>query len=309
MAILTAQSRRSQHQAGRVGRVLRKPQFWFGLVVLIPLVAWYIWFAYGPVLRAFWMATVDYKLLRPEQSQFVGLKHFRALLAYSRFWHSVERTVLYAIGAYVGTLPLALFVSLCLVSVVRLRRFYQFVIYLPQVVSYVAIALLFRMLMDPQMGQFNQILKALGLPTSKFVSGYGSALPSLVGIDVWKGLGFHVVIFTAGLLGIPEEMYDAARVDGANAWQKFWRVTFPLLGHTLALESIIMVMGALQAFTNAYVMDTPADSCEFLNVLIYNEAFVNMRFGLATAAAFVLFLVILVLTLVQLRLIRPRWRY
>ena len=163
--------------------------------------------------------------------------------------------------------------------------------------------------MDPTSGPLNQILRALGLPTSKFISGYGSALPSLVSIDVWKGLGFHVVIFTAGLLSIPEEMYDAARVDGAGAWYTFWRVTFPLLGHTLALESVIMVMGALQAFTNAFVTSCPSDACDMLSLLIYREAFANMRFGFATAAAFSLFVAILAATLIQLKLIRPTWSY
>jgi ABC-type sugar transport system permease subunit len=292
-----------------VAKVLRKPQFWFGLLILLPILAWYAWFAFGPLLRAFWMATIRYDLMDPAASPFVGLKNFEQVFSYPLFWTAVLRTVTFSVTVYLGTLPLALFVSLCLVSVVRGRGFYQFVIYLPVVVSYVAIALLFRMLMDPQTGQFNQILTSLGLPTSKWITGPTSALPSIAMIDVWKGLGFHVVIITAGLLGIPEEMYDASKVDGAHAWHRFRYVTFPLLGNTLLLESVIMVMGTLQAFTNAEVIGCAGDSCFWISRLVYSEAFTNMRFGFATASAFVLFIFILALTIIQIRVLKPQWQY
>jgi ABC-type sugar transport system permease subunit len=292
-----------------VAKVLRKPQFWFGLIVLLPILAWYVWFAFGPLLRAFWMATIRYDLMNPAASPFVGLKNFEQVFSYPLFWTAVLRTVTFSVTVYLGTLPLALFVSLCLVSVVRGRGFYQFVIYLPVVVSYVAIALLFRMLMDPQTGQFNQILTALGLPTSKWITGPNSALPSIAMIDVWKGLGFHVVIITAGLLGIPEEMYDASKVDGAHAWHRFRYITLPLLGNTLLLESVIMVMGTLQAFTNAEVIGCAGNSCFWISRLVYSEAFTNMRFGFATASAFVLFIFILALTIIQIRVLKPQWQY
>jgi multiple sugar transport system permease protein len=292
-----------------VAKVLRKPQFWFGLIVLLPILAWYAWFEFGPLLRAFWMASVRYDLMDPAASPFIGLKNFQQVFSYQLFWVSVERTVTFSVLVYLGTLPLGVFVSMCLVSVARGRSLYQFVIYLPVVVSYVAIALLFKMLMDPQTGQFNQILAALGLPTSKWITGPNSALPSIAMIDVWKGLGFHVVIITAGLLGIPEEMYDASKVDGASAWHRFRYVTIPLLGNTLLLESVILVMGTLQAFTNAEVIGCAGNSCFWISRLVYTEAFTNMRFGFATASAFVLFVFILVLTIVQIRVLKPDWQY
>ncbi len=290
-------------------KTLRRPQFWFGLLVLLPILVWYAWFAFGPVLRAFWMATVKYDLINPAASPFVGLKNFQQVFSYPLFWVSVQRTILFSVFVYLGTLPLAVFVSLCLVAVTRGRNFYQVVLFLPVVVSYVAIALLFRMLMDPQTGQFNQILRSLHLPTSLWITGANSALPAIALVDVWKGLGFHVVIITAGLLGIPEEMYDAAKVDGAGVWHRFRYVTLPLLGNTLLLESVIMVMGTLQAFTNGEVLGCAGDSCFWISRLVYAEAFTNMRFGFATASAFVLFVFILVLTVVQVRALKPDWQY
>ncbi len=290
-------------------KTLRRPQFWFGLMILLPILVWYGWFSFGPLLRAFWMATVNYDLMNPAESPFVGLKNFRQVFSYPLFWISVQRTITFSVFVYLGTLPLALFVSLCLVSVTRGRDFYQFVIFLPVVVSYVAIALLFRMLMDPQTGQFNQILTALGLPTSLWITGPNSALPAIAMIDVWKGLGFHVVIITAGLMGIPEEMYDAAKVDGAGSWHRFRYVTIPLLGNTLLLESVIIVAGTLQAFTNGQVIGCAGNSCFWISLLVYTEAFTNMRFGFATASAFVLFVFILGLTIIQIRALKPDWQY
>lgn len=292
-----------------VAKTLRRPQFWFGLMVLAPILAWYAVFSFGPVLRAFWMATVRYDLINPAGSPFVGLQNFQQVFSYPLFWISVQRTITFSVLVYLGTLPLAVFVSLCLVSVTRGRGFYQYVIFLPVVVSYVAIALLFRMLMDPQTGQFNQILTALGLPRSLWITGPNSALPSIALVDVWKGLGFHVVIITAGLLGIPEEMYDAAKVDGAGPWHRFRYVTIPLLGNTLLLESVIMVTGTLQAFTNGEVMGCAGDSCFWISRLVYAEAFTNMRFGFATASAFILFIFILALTIIQMRVLKPDWQY
>ena len=293
----------------QVAKTLRRPQFWFGVLVLLPILVWYAWFSFGPLLRAFWMATVRYDLMSPADSPFVGLKNFQQVLDYPLFWVAVRRTISYSGLVYIGTLPLALVVSMALVSLRRGRTFYQAAIFLPVVVSYVAVALLFRMLMDPQIGQFNQILTVLGLPTSKWITGPNSALPAIALIDVWKGLGFHVVIITAGLLGIPEEMYDAAKVDGASALGRFRFVTVPLLGNTLLLESVIMVMGTLQAFTNGEVIGCPGNSCFWISRLVYAEAFTNMRFGFATASAFVLFVFILSLTIVQIRFLKPDWEY
>lgn len=312
---MTTQTAHSQTMVPRrntgvtIAKTLRRPQFWFGLIVLLPILVWYAWFAFGPVLRAFWMATVKYDLMDPAASTFVGLKNFEQVFSYPLFWVSVQRTIAFSLYVYVGTLPLALFVSLCLVAIAQGRNFYQTVIFLPVVVSYVAVALLFRMLMDPQNGQFNQILSALGLPTSLWVTGPNSALPAIAMVDIWKGLGFHVVIITAGLLGIPTEMYDAAKVDGAGAWHRFRYVTIPLLGNTLLLESVIIVAGTLQAFTNGEVLGCAGDACFFISRLVYAEAFTNLRFGFATASAFVLFVFILVLTLIQVRTLKPDWQY
>lgn len=295
----------------RAPRYLRKPQLWFGLLVLLPILAWYALFSFRPVAMSFRMALIDYKLLDPVSSPWVGLTHFRTLFTtYDLFWTAVGNTLLYALFINLGTIPLALVFAYCLAGVAWGRNWYQWALFVPVVVSMAAISLLFRYMMD-QAGVLNHLLRAVGLPPSKWLASPGSALPSIALVALWKSLGGNIVILTAALMSIPVELYDAAKVDGANAWQIFWRVTMPLLGHTLKLVMILVTIGSLQAYTSAIMLTGggPARATYMISQFVVEEAFSSFRFGLASAAAFALFGVIFTITLVQLRLTRTSWEY
>jgi ABC-type sugar transport system permease subunit len=179
------------------------------------------------------------------------------------------------------------------------------------VVSLLAVSLFFLMILDPEVGQLNKLLRVLGLPEPRWLSDTDTALPTLVGIGAWKGWGYYIVLFTAGLLNIPQELYDAALVDGANPWQQFWRVTLPLLAHTMVLVTVLLAIGALQAFTSAYVITAggPGNATYVYNMLIYSEAFEDLRFGTASAAALFQFVFILAISILQIKLLRPQWSY
>ncbi|MEZ4863591.1 MAG: sugar ABC transporter permease [Caldilineaceae bacterium] len=302
---------RSRGFGATVRKTLRKPQFWFGASIIIPTLLWYWFFAYQPIILAFRLAVVKYQMLDPAGSPFVGLDNFRQLFANPLFMVSVRNTITWAIFSFVGMLPISLGIALCLVNVRRGRNLYQGLVFLPVVISLVAVALLFRMLMDPEVGQFNRILESIGLPPFQWLSSSDTALPTAVGIAIWKGLGFYVVILTAGMLNIPQELHDAATVDGVNAWQRFRFMTLPLLSHTLALVMVILAIGALQEFTGVFVLTNggPGNATYMYNLLIYQEAFQDIRFGTATAAALIQFVFIIIITVVQLRLIRPSWSY
>ncbi|MEZ4727383.1 MAG: sugar ABC transporter permease [Caldilineaceae bacterium] len=303
--------KRSRGFGTTVRKTLRKPQFWFGVSVIIPTLIWYWFFAYQPIILAFRLAVVKYQMLDPAGSPFVGLDNFRQLFANPLFMVSVRNTITWAIFSFVGMLPISLGIALCLVNVRRGRNLYQGLVFLPVVISLVAVALLFRMLMDPEVGQFNRILESIGLPPFQWLSSSDTALPTAVGIALWKGLGFYVVILTAGMLNIPQELHDAATVDGVNAWQRFRFMTLPLLSHTLALVMVILAIGALQEFTGVFVLTNggPGNATYMYNLLIYQEAFQDIRFGTATAAALIQFVFIIIITIIQLRLIRPSWSY
>jgi ABC-type sugar transport system permease subunit len=165
--------------------------------------------------------------------------------------------------------------------------------------------------LEPQTGQVNMILHLLHLPESKWLTSSDSALVTCVLIGIWKGIGGAVIILTAGMLNIPEELYDAALVDGVNSWQKFWCVTLPLMGHTLLLITVLTFIGSLQAFTAPYVLTNggPADATYTYNMLIYRAGFTEMQLGIASAAALLQFAVIVGISLAQIKLLRPRWSY
>ncbi len=304
-------ARQPRDWGATVRKTVRKPQFWFGASFLIPTLIWYWFFAYQPILIALGLSMVKYRMVNPASSPFVGLNNFRQLFNNPLLLISVRNTVTWAILMFGAMLPIALGVSLCLANLRRGRNIYQSFIFLPMVVSLVAIALLFRMLMDPDVGQFNQILESLGLPGFTWLSSSDTVMPTMVGVGVWKGLGFYVVILTAGILNIPGELQDAATVDGVNTWQRLRYLTIPLLSHTLALVMVVLVIGALQEFTGVFVMTKggPGNSTYMLNLLIYDEAFQDMRFGTASAAALIQLVFIIMVTLIQLRLIRPSWSY
>lgn len=287
------------------------PKVRFGAAVLLPTLLWYAVFVFGPVLQTIWLSVHRYDLINPAASQFVGLDNFRQLLANQRFATAVQNSLEWTVLAFVGMVPLALLISLCLVSVKRGRNLYQAIIFVPVVVSLVAVALLFRILMDPEIGILNRILGGVGVTGFRWLSDSDTALPVLLGIAVWKSIGVYVVILTAGLLAIPDELYDAAKVDGATAWQMFRRITLPLLGNTLALVTVLLSIGALQEYTLPTVVTQggPGEATLLFSMLIYEEAFLNIRFGTASAAALLQFAVILVASLTWLRLLRPRWSY
>ncbi len=292
-------------------KVLRKPQLWFGLTMLLPMVVWYWIFSFRPIITAFRMSVVAYKILDPKNSQFVGFGNFIKITQHPLFLVSVKNTLLWAFLAFVFMLPLAMVIAVCLSKVRRGRNAYQALIFIPVVVSLVAVSLLFRMLMDPEVGQLNKVLSSLGLPELRWLSSSQTALPTAVLIGVWKGVGFHIVILTAGLLNVPAELYDAALVDGANAWQQFWKVTLPLLGHTIVLITVLLAIGALQEFTQPTVLTGggPGNATFLYNMLLYQEAFTYMRFGTATAASLMQFVFILGISILQIKLIRPQWSY
>jgi multiple sugar transport system permease protein len=171
------------------------------------------------------------------------------------------------------------------------------------------VALIFRILMDPEVGFLNKLFSSVGLPRLQWLSASDTALPVLLGIASWKAIGVFVVILTAGMLNIPTELYDAARVDGAGGWQLFRRITLPMLTNTLALVTVLLTIGSLQEFTLPTVVTQggPGNATYLYNMLIFQEAFVNIRFGTASAAALLQFVVILVASIMWLRLLRPRW--
>ncbi|MDB5056954.1 MAG: hypothetical protein JWO59_426 [Chloroflexi bacterium] len=302
---------RSRGPIVAVNKTLRKPQFWFGAAILVPLLIWYSVFFFWSVLQGFRIALINYHVLDPGRSRFVGLNNFRNLFNDPIFPIALQNSFVWGVLTVLVGVPLALIVSTCLANIRHGRNFYQTLIFVPVVLSLVSVLLLIVYLFDPGVGPINDLLALAHLPTSFFLRHSSSALPTAVGIGIWKNIGVTIVILTAGLLNIPTEMNDAARIDGAGEVGRFWHITLPLLKPTLNLILILGVIGALQEYTLPQILTQggPDNSTLLLNMYIYNLAFQTLQFSQASAAALVEFAITLTLTLGTLRLTRMRWSY
>jgi multiple sugar transport system permease protein len=272
---------------------------------------WYGIFSFWALVQGVKLAFSTYHLIDPSRNRFVGWQNFQSVFDDPLFFVSLRNSALWGIlGNFIGV-PLCLGVALCLVSVRRGRTLYQTLIFIPVVLSLVSVVVLVRYLLDEDNGPVDAILAQLHLPTSTFLQSANTALPTLVGFAIWKGWGVTIVILTAGLLTIPGELMDAARVDGANAWSRFWRVTLPLMQPTLNFVIILGVIGSLQTYTEPRVMTNggPENATYLLNMYIYDVGITNLQFGQAAAAALIEFAITIFLTVVVLRLLRLRWSY
>ncbi len=292
-------------------KTLRRPQFQFGVVTLVPILIWYSIFVFWSVIQGFRLSLIYYRIVDPSRSRFLGLDNFRALINDPLFPTSLINSFKWGILGIVIGIPVALAISLCLVNVKRGRTLYQTLIFIPVVMALISVVLLIKIVFDPQIGPVNQVLSALHLPTSLWLTSSDSALPTSVMIGIWKGIGVTIVILTAGLLNIPTELNDAAWVDGAGPFGRFWHVTLPLLQPTLNLILILGVINGLQEFALPQVLTQggPSNATYLLNIYIYNLAFTTLQFGQAAAAAIVEFAITLGITLVTLRLTRVNWSY
>jgi len=287
--------------------VWRRSTFWFGLVVLVPIFAWYAVFALWPIVGAFWISLHRYNALNPELGRFVGLRNYLELPGDERFRAALANSFLYMLAKNLMALPVALLLAV-LLEKVRRRQFYLFAYFLPVVMSLIGTVVLFIWLYDPVVGLLNGLLQAVGLPPQKFLRSESQALVSIAGMDAWKSFGFYTIVFLAGLLNIPEILYDAARVDGADGWRSFWHVTLPLLSRTLALVLVIAAIDGFQVFAAPYIMGDhrggPGRSTLVLSMLVYLEGLANLNLGYAASVSFVLFVIVIAIAIVQLRLLR-----
>lgn len=223
-------------------------------------------------------------------------------------------TFLYVLYGVPLQMAVSLLVALLLAQITRLAGFFRAAYFVPYVTSAVAVAFVWNWLLAPQSGLINQILIWIGLPSQPFLSSPAQALQAITVVAVWQGLGFSIIIFLAGLQQIPEIFYEAARIDGANAWQIFGRITLPLLNPIIVYLSVLSTISFLRLFTLVQNMSPrgeggPLNSTTTVVLEVYKEGFARFNMGYAAALTVILFLVILIITIVQLRLLTRRFEY
>ena len=296
----TAPARRRRPFSRRVrnaGAVL-----FFLLPSTVPLVA----FVLVPMVSSAWISLHDWNRL--SKMRWVGLQNYTDLLADPDTWAAFGHTLDYVAGylplVYVGGLGLAIALN----AVLRGRNLFRTVYFLPVVTSWVVVALTWRWLLNPANGPVNQFLERFGIDGPGWWADPTWAMPSIILASAWKDLGFVMVILLAGLQSIPQEYLDAAKVDGAGAWQRFRYITLPLLSPSTFFVVVISLINGFQVFDQVYVMTGggPSGATEVVVQQIYDLTFRYGKAGDASALSWLLFVVILVVTLVQNRL-QKRW--
>ncbi len=261
-----------------------------------------------PILGGLLLSLTDfdiYAIGSPRTARFVGLENYADTLRSAEFWNALKNTAFFV---FVGG-PLSVLVSLgaALLLSARLARWkglFRTIYFAPVVTTIVAVAIVWRYLYHPRYGLLNFVLDKLGMPAVDWLGDPHWAMPAIILLAVWKNFGYNMLIFVAGLQSIPDELYEAAEVDGAGFWRCFVSITLPGLAPTLVFISVITMIGYFQLFAEPYVMTQggPLRSTTSVMLLMYEEGFRWWRMGKASAIAFLLFLILMFGTLVQLKL-------
>jgi ABC-type sugar transport system permease subunit/ABC-type glycerol-3-phosphate transport system substrate-binding protein len=260
-------------------------------------------FIFTPIVFSAYLSVHRWDIVVPDKP-FVGTDNFTEMFCDPAFWNALKNTALYSLNV-----PLGMVISLCVALMMHKRMravgFLRTLYFLPSVTSFVAIALVWLWIYHPTFGALNFVLGIFGIPPSQWLSSTQTAMISLIIFSVWLGIGYQMVIFLAGLQGIPEELYEASRIDGANGWQRFRRITLPLLKPTTFFILVTSLIGSFQVFTSVYVMTGggPVKSTDVVVYHIYQAAWEQLRMGYAAAMSWVLFVIVMIATWVQFKFI------
>jgi len=266
-----------------------------------------------PMLYTFNLSLREWDILS-ETKPLVGFQNFQALFTDTLFWKALRNTFLYTAIIVPGGLVLGLIIALLLNAITRFAVLFRVIYFAPFVTSLVAISFVWKWMYDPAFGLFNTLLTAMGLPAQDFLQDPSQVLAAIAVMTIWHGLGFQIIIFLAGLRAIPDMYYDAAKIDGAGAWQIFWNITLPLLNPTVVFLLITSAIQSLRIFTQVFNMTFPNVGGPLQNgttlvLEIYQQAFHHFKMGYASAMTVVLFGIILVITLLQLKLLSKQVEY
>lgn len=287
----------------------RRRYGWHAYLFVGPSLFGVIAFLILPVVIVFVLSFFDWELL--SDPTFVGLDNYRKMAGDGSVWSSLGITVAYVLLCVPLQTVLALGLALLVNQKVRGVKFFRALFVVPWMATPMVLGLVWSWIFDPKDGAINQFLDLFGITGPAWLSETSLALPAVALVHVWQNTGYNMLFFLAGLQGIPQELYDAAACDGATPRQRFWRVTLPLLNPTMFFVTVTNMIGAFQAFDTIYSMTAggPSESTSVINYKIFHVAFKEFDFGYASTLSLVLFLVILLVTLAQVRFFGKRTTY
>lgn len=278
-----------------------------GYLFAAPWLIGFFVFTLGPFLASIVLSLQQWDMLTP--MRYVGLRNFERMLQDNLFWQSLRVTVVYTVFAVPLQLAMALLLAVLVNGQGTVKLFFRAVFFLPSVTAGVAVAVLWRWLFNPEFGLINFMLEKIGVAGPPWLSNPSWALPAVIVMSLW-GVGSTMLIYLASLQAIPDYLYEAAEIDGANVFGKFRFITLPMMSSTIFFTLVIGIIGSFQIFTQIYILTNggPENATLFYVLYLYQQAFRGFQMGFASAMAWVLFLIVLALTLIQLKL-AGRWVY
>jgi len=272
--------------------------------LLLPGIAYFTVYFFYPIAVEFWASLFRGQPLIGH-AQFAGLANYVVALTDATVRHSFLITLVYAVGTTVFTLLIGLGLAAILAGPVRANALIRAIIFFPYIISFVIVALMWKSLLDPYTGILNSVLITLGLPTQNWLSTPSSALPTMIAVSVWKDVGYAMLIYIAAIQGIPEQLYEAASIDGAKPRQIFTRITVPLLMPTTLFLAVVSMISNLQDMSAPFLLTNggPANATRLFSLHVYETAFVQLEIGYASALSFLMFLIILLITFIQFKLL------
>ncbi len=279
-----------------------------GYLFISPWIVGFILFTAGPILASLVLSFFEWSLIRPPR--LVALQNYvKIFTGDPLFWQSLKVTLIYVVVAIPLQLAFALFLAVLLNQKVRMIPLFRTIFYLPSQVSAVAISVIFLWIYHPELGLLNELLRHVGIKGPAWLISERWALPALIGMSLWS-VGGAMIILLAGLQDVPQHLYEAASLDGAGEFAKFRFVTLPMLSPVLFFNLVLGIIAGFQYFAQAYVMTRggPLNATLFYALYLYLNAFNFLKMGYAAALAWILFVIMIVVTIWQLRLAR-RWVY
>lgn len=259
-------------------------------------------FIFYPMLKAIWMSFTDYNML--SDPKFVGIENYKQLFQDDMFWKTLIHTFIYLVCVVPLLVILPIFLAVLVNQKIKGVGFFRSAYYIPVVTSMVVVGVIWDWMYQDN-GMLNYVMDLLGVIDQPihWLTSTSTALIAVMLVTVWKGLGYYMVVYLAGLQSIPSDLYEAADIDGANGWQKMIRITIPLLMPSVLIVSVLSSVAAMKVFDEVYVMTGggPLHSSETLVFYIYKEAFDKLHMGYASAAGVILFLITLVLSILNIK--------
>jgi len=275
---------------------------------LAPAVISILIFFFIPVIAAFLMSFTDfdiYALGSFHTVRFIGLKNYSQLFDDPLFWLSLQNTGYYVVLATPICIAVSLGAALLLNSkLIKYKGIFRLSYFIPYITTLVAVAIVWRFIYHPKFGILNYFLGLFGINPADWLGDPNLAMPAIVLMSVWKTFGYNMIIFIAGLQNIPEDLYEAASIEGANEWHKFKAITIPMLAPTTLFVSIVTIVGYFQLFAEPYIMTQGGPLNKTLSIVgyMYQEGFRWWNMGYSASISFVLFFIILIVTILQFKL-------